>query len=465
MQRIVRDYFPELLLTSVALFFFLRELGTFPSAWEDDSIFMLVARMLADGHGYTLPILGKMWQYPYILGVGPTLTVPSAVAIQIFGFSVAAARTAQVLYLTGCSVCVYTFSRAISDRTNARWATAMLVTLSAFVNTGKPVLGEVPALFFLMLGLLFWLRADQSAHLRWSMLVGAMFGLAAVTKLTFGIVFPALALCIVVALLRKSYKSIVELITILVVALLFFSSWKIVEIMHNESSLSFLLLRSGLGNGAVPFNVLRNNASLLLRMPYQYFAFLFTFAVVGAWGMRKSMTCYKLCFLWACIILFTIYFFNNEGWYRHLLPAHVLLLSFVTFGVRRLLGNRWGGAVLVVCIAAQSWWQWDYRGSTRSEEAAQAATILKERHRDTPLIIRHSEVFVRDPYVSQWLFLPLPAIASYAPEEYVRLSEGMQCYPQLWKVPLHEQAALGAAAEQVYQRFTLVKPDGCAPFK
>lgn len=465
MQRIVRDYFPEIFLTSVALYFYVRELGTFPSAWEDDSIFMLVARMLADGNGYTLPVLGRMWEYPFILGVGPTLIVPSAVAIRLFGFSVSAARTVQVLYLAGCSVCVYSFSRAISDRTNARWATALLVTLSAFVNTGKPLLGEVPALFFLMLGLLFWLRADQSANLRWSILAGAGFGLAAVTKLTFGIAFPALALCIVFALFKRNYKSITRLTTILAVVLLIFSAWKIVEILHNQSSLSFLLLRSGLGNGAVFLNVLRNNSSSLLRMPYQYFAFLFTFAVVGAWSIRKSVPRDILCFLWACIVFFTVYFLNNEGWYRHLLPAHVLLLSFVPVGVRHVFGNRYRGAVLLVCIAAQSWWQWDHRGSTRSEEAAQAAAVLEEHYRDIPLIIRHSEVFVRDPYVPHWLFLPLPEIASYAPEEYVRLSESLQCHPQLWKVPMQQQAALGAAVEQVYKRFALVAADGCAPFK
>jgi 4-amino-4-deoxy-L-arabinose transferase-like glycosyltransferase len=464
-QRIIREYLPELFLVFIASFFFLRELGTFPSAWEDDSIFMLVARMLADGHGYTLPVLERMWEYPYILGVGPTLIVPSAVAIKLFGFSVAAARIVQVLYLAGCSVCVYSFSKVISGRKNALWTAALLVTLSAFVNTGKPLLGEVPALFFLMLGLLFWLRTDQSGNAQWGILTGVSFGLAAVTKLTFGIVFPSLVLCIIFALFRKNHRSIMRLMIILVTAMFVFSVWKIIEILHNQSSLSFLLLRSGLGQGAVLLNVLRNNSSLLLRMPYQYFAFLFTFAAVGAWSMHKSVPRDILCFLWACIILFTIYFLNNEGWYRHLLPAHVLLLSFVPVGVYGVFGNRWGRLILLVCVAAQSWWQWDHRGSTRSEEAAQAATVLEERYRDTSLIVRHSEVFVRDPYVPNWLFLPLPEIASYAPTEYVHLSESLQCVPQLWKMPLEEQRALGAFVEQVHQRFALVVPNFCAPLK
>src|SRR3989338_7740322 len=128
-------------LIGVALFFFTRELGTFPAAWADDSLFMIVA----------LPILDRPWSSPYILGVGPTLLLPVALAIKLFGFSVAIARLPMLDFLCATAFCMYIFTNHIAGRNAARWTSALLISLSAFVNTGKPVLGEVPVFFFLLL--------------------------------------------------------------------------------------------------------------------------------------------------------------------------------------------------------------------------------------------------------------------------------------------------------------------------
>ena len=52
MKMMRKPALPEAILLVLAGYFTFRDLGTFPAAWEDDSIFMLTARMLADGKGY-----------------------------------------------------------------------------------------------------------------------------------------------------------------------------------------------------------------------------------------------------------------------------------------------------------------------------------------------------------------------------------------------------------------------------
>jgi len=59
--RLLPRVLPEILLGALFLFFALRELGTFPAAWEDDGLFMTVARNLAEGWGFVLPVLDAAW--------------------------------------------------------------------------------------------------------------------------------------------------------------------------------------------------------------------------------------------------------------------------------------------------------------------------------------------------------------------------------------------------------------------
>jgi hypothetical protein len=72
---------PELGIAAIIAFFSIRELGTFPASWADEGLFIIVAKMVATGQGYALPLLDQVWSYPYFLNVGPALIYPSAASI------------------------------------------------------------------------------------------------------------------------------------------------------------------------------------------------------------------------------------------------------------------------------------------------------------------------------------------------------------------------------------------------
>src|SRR5688572_26574291 len=117
---------PEISLIVLLGYFALRELGTFPASWEDDGLFMIVARNFAEGRGYMLPMLEHQWFYPYVLGIGPIVIAPSALAIKLLGFSVEAARIPMVLYLALASLGTYLLTQKLAGRTEALLATLLL---------------------------------------------------------------------------------------------------------------------------------------------------------------------------------------------------------------------------------------------------------------------------------------------------------------------------------------------------
>ncbi len=137
MLKQIRSLLPEAILLLFALYFSFRELGTFPAPWVDEGLFLQVARNIAAGRGYVLQVLTYQWPAPYILGVGPTLILPSAFTLWMFGDSVAAARAASAGTTVLVGIAFYIYCRTISGRKNALFATALLVSLSAFINTGE----------------------------------------------------------------------------------------------------------------------------------------------------------------------------------------------------------------------------------------------------------------------------------------------------------------------------------------
>lgn len=416
-------WLPEIGLLLLGGFFSLRELGTFPSAWTDDSLFMIVARQLAEGRGYTFPILHHEWAYPYFLAVGPPLIFPVALSIQLLGFSVEAARIPMVLYIAATAVLLYLFTQSIADRKTAQWATALLLSLSAFINTGKTVMGEIPGFFFLLFGLLLMLQEGKS----WKRdaTIGLLFGLSVLTKLTYGLLYPALGLAWIAAVFRRDRREITSLTITGMVAVLVFVPWRLLEMMsYTGLSKDFSFLFSSGGGG---FQILHGHSGLLLRPQFLYYGTMLFLGSIGLWLTRKRIHRSAWIVTATLITMVTLYFLSSFGWYRHVLPAHLLLIPFATTAVLSKLPKPLATGLLLFFFLGQAYWQWDYRGSSRNTAAAEAATYISENMQDTDLIIRIGAIYVRLEKNPHWLFLTNPILTSRLPKELVTLTEKQRC--------------------------------------
>lgn len=452
----LKKWWPEVLLVGVAGFFYLRELGTFPAAWTDDSLFMIIAREIAAGRGYQLPILENPWPYPYILAVGPTLLLPVAWSIQLFGFSVAIARIPMVLYMTATTVLLYVFTKKISNRPTAVLATILLVSLSAFVNTGKVVMGEVPSFFYLLLGLLCLLYVKTG----WKrdVLAGLCFGLSVLTKLTLGLIYPAIGVVWLAAVWKKDVRSLISATITGVVACAIYIPWRLLEAMSSSGlSKDFAFMFSGEDSGGL--QLLHGHAEILLRPQFLYYEGMFVLGCIGLWAMRRKLQRDVWLLVTTLILLCTAYFLSSFGWYRHLLLAHVLLLPFVVIAIQGFFNRKI--TILIICslVLGQGWWQLTYKGSSRSTVGAAAATYIEQHYNDTPMIVQQAEVYVRLPKNPHWLFLTNPILTSRLPAQFVTLSDAQRC--MYWfKVLSAEETAEYAdrIVELVVGKYAVVAP-------
>jgi len=473
MQKSIQKWLPELCVGIILLFFTYRELGTFPAAWADDSLFMIVARSLAEGRGYALPILESPWHFPYTLNIGPPLILPVALFIKLFGFSVSIARIPMTLFLMGTVTAFYFFTKHITNRITACWSTILLVTLSAFVNNGKPVLGEVPGLFFLLLGLLALLRIER--QWKWTLWSGMFFGLALLTKITYGLILPALGIAWLVALRRKEWNTLKKITLVGCLTVLLYLPWRFVELNSQPGLLSDFLFLWGQSNqeSAAPFSHLFSHPDTLTRLPFLAYGTFLLLGGIGLWNIRKNLHHVAGSTLATLIILFTIYFLSSFGWYRHLLPAHFLLLPFVPIGLETTLSLcSWKtqikkpliALILSGIILLQGWWQLDHRGASRSTEAEDVAHALQKGFTEEPMVIQQAEVFVQLPYNRHWFFLTNPKITERLPETVVQYSDTTRCLPVLLKLSEQSVQDWNDRITHVSGRYYLVElPDASCP--
>lgn len=461
-KRMMR-WLPECLLCTVFLFFALRRLGTFPAVWADDGLFMIVAKNLAQGHGYALPILGWDWSRPYILAVGPTLMVPVAAAIKLGGFSVAVARLPMVLYLLGSVVACYIFVRRVGDLAAARWNAALLISLSAFINTGKPVLGEVPAFFFLMLGILLLQTGRPSALSAAG--AGIALGLSVMTKLPFALVFPALAVAWIVAAITHDRRELALLgtagMSALLVALIGAYWMGLGKGFVDEVRIFLFEKRSVVPLDA--FVPIISRPFDLLRAAYAHYALIVLLACAGWWTVRSTMHRSLSIIIIVTVTLFAVYFLNGPGWYRALLPSTLLLFLFVPAGARGLLGKVGATVLLSGIVIMQGYWQYTGGGSSGSSEAAEAAHVLVAEWQDQDLVILAPEVFVRLPENPHWLFLSEELRDAERQPPQIREQLALtRCLPVLRKESHENLESQRAAYRTVSGRYIVLDPpSGC----
>ena len=101
----------------------------------------------------------KSWNLPFdtYTSTGPTVLLPVAASFAIFGEGVVQARMVVVIYGALAAAAGYALFRLTLSRGLAFLA-ALLLSLSLYPYQ-RSVLGEVPGLFWLLLGCWLWLRA------------------------------------------------------------------------------------------------------------------------------------------------------------------------------------------------------------------------------------------------------------------------------------------------------------------
>jgi 4-amino-4-deoxy-L-arabinose transferase-like glycosyltransferase len=165
------------------------------------------------------------------LTLGPTVQLPIALGFKLFGIGLLTARFVLCLYVIGliCMLwiqCVRSYGRVIGLAVLLTW-----FSLPDQIGLSLTVIGEVPAIFFIWLGMLLWTRGTT----RYQNIGILVMGFSVVTKLYFGLVLLPVTILITIqaAQTRTSVSSwIRQMVTAAALFLVPALIWEAVKFLY-----------------------------------------------------------------------------------------------------------------------------------------------------------------------------------------------------------------------------------------
>ena len=162
----------------------LPKLDSYPWIAPDESHHLIVARNLAlygryaSGHPET-----GLSPFDAYDSVGAPVILPVAAALHLGGISARTGRLPIALYACLLFVAAYAFAAPAFGARAAAFGAWMLLMAGSTVYLSRTLYGEVPAVFYLVLGLTLWRRALQRPAWRIEgLLAGLCFGAAVLCK-------------------------------------------------------------------------------------------------------------------------------------------------------------------------------------------------------------------------------------------------------------------------------------------
>jgi 4-amino-4-deoxy-L-arabinose transferase-like glycosyltransferase len=351
-------------------------LDRYPAPWFDEGIHLQVAKNLVADGTYAARSADGTLDYAPSIGVGPTLLLPVAGTLKLFGTSLEAGRAVPVLYLMLATALIFMISRRLFGRLAAFTTLIILLAMPAldWVETGRQVLGEVPALTFVLLGGLLVLRARSIMTL---IPAGLVLGLALVTKGQYVLILPAALLALAAIDLRWTrHRTRNWHVTLFVAVMSAWALWiatlllvvgdgNVVENvgMLRESS-SGALLVFDIGRMAAAWRVVLGPSTFMLVVPASIF---------GIWTIRvaEGERRFALLALWLVQAAWLGWFVTASiGWPRYAFAGLALNAIFAGDLIKRLAGlarqaffrpTRFSPAIvvaglaLVALVAAGNW--------------------------------------------------------------------------------------------------------------
>ncbi len=328
------------LLVSIAALGILAfwRLDQYPLIWFDEGSHLHVPKTLVQFGVYADRSSEGFRYFGPSTGVGPTVMLPIAGSFAVLGIGLWQARLVVALYLMGCAVAFYAVARRLGGLWYAWIATVLFVSSrgAPAIEYGRQVLGEVPALFFLLCGTCLWFAAMTHPSTSRLAVVGLLFGLAAVTKQqTLIVLVPALVVGWLANL--TYYRAVPHRVFLLPVSLciVLFAGWQGVLVL----ALSPLSLAENLrqlsqtaSGAAVVFSPTLLERSVRELLDWKVFLGALLPSVIYAIWQSRARTILGLS--WAFLTAFVLvnllwYAIASIGWLRYAFPALAIAALFV----------------------------------------------------------------------------------------------------------------------------------------
>jgi hypothetical protein len=328
----------------IALAFY--RLPDYPTPWFDEGVHLHVPETLVRFGVYADRSSDGFRYFGPTLGVGPTVMLPIAGAFKLFGIGLVQARAVMALYLIATFFVFYRFARYLHGSAFAILALTLLVTSPsvAVVETGRQVLGEVPAFLMLAGGFWLWFTAWDGSWIRLT-LCGLLLGASSVTKYqNLLVLVPTIGIA---ALLNLVYYRTARLRVFVWPGLVLggvFGLWQVVLLLSlgpGTFASNFAALREATAGAAAAFSIgamRRAVHDLILLGTYGG-----ALALVLPYSLVRSLTRDRRHQQWGVLVLFAAVNFvwfvlASIGWLRYAFSGLALSSLFVA----RFILDLWG---------------------------------------------------------------------------------------------------------------------------
>lgn len=314
----------------------------YPRLLFDEGSYLQIAENTAF-HGHYAERSSEGYRlYGGTVGVGPTVLLPMALAMRLFGPTIAVGRGVVALSLLAAVACFFLAARQVGGTKVALLATALAVSAPALslLTLGRQAMGEVPALLFLSAGLWLWFRRWQDPSTASLATVGLLFGLAAISKQhVFVSILAGLGLAAAANALWYRLRPHRQFLLPLAVCAAANASWSAVllyGIASGEQRAEILEAGAAVGGASTfllqPSIGVRRSLAELLR-PGAYFGLLFPSLAFALWRAREQTAAEQR---WSVVAAFAV---GNLLWYA-LLTVGWIRYAFVGLGMAALLVAR-----------------------------------------------------------------------------------------------------------------------------
>ncbi len=330
-----------LLLASVVLFFGIVFSGfpDRPGPWFDEGVNLGIAKTFTEDGVFSLRLGPGEYvrERGLMISTNYPVLIPISLMFHMFGVGLAQAKIVMILFLIGFLVVAYQLVRSRASSLVASLSILLVVTFLPFYGNGLGGgLGEVPGLFFLLLGLLLFEHKKPT----YLFFAGLSFGLCASTKVFYLVVLAALGVSEIWGAIRERHlpwKRWLILLAGIVPPLILWLRTLIPE-------LSIEGIRQTLSYYNNPYNITIEPANNLIKFFTESTPIHFTLCLIAfifyLYSRHRSSRLNRADIIIATFIILNIaWFLRTPGWYRYFFPAHLLVLVLLASSVWDVLKN------------------------------------------------------------------------------------------------------------------------------